>query len=283
MELSSAIRRAIRRDEPIEVDGITLYPIRVAEYEEFLTARPAIEVMQRTFPVRLLSVPLLQALYTMDLEAVEAGQAPSGLFYRALLFLALALRLGVGEEADARVKKFHVVIDPQDPKRLKGLRCVVNGMEQVEITPVLFQRMRPILAAQNGMELVGDEANPDLVQAERDIAAAKGPKLEVTLEALLSVLCTLTGCEEAEAEEWTVRKLNSRREAVNRVLNFLICGIGESQGTKWKGGNPYPSPFFDRVREDSPALIAMDKFAGGKGLEAMQHLGGAPPMGPPVR
>ncbi|MFR5026480.1 MAG: hypothetical protein ACLTC3_10085 [Evtepia gabavorous] len=76
MELSSAIRRAIRRDEPVVVDGITLYPIRVAEYEEFLTARPAIEVMQRTFPVRLLSVPLLQALYTMDLEAVEAGQAP---------------------------------------------------------------------------------------------------------------------------------------------------------------------------------------------------------------
>jgi len=71
MELSSAIRRAIRRDEPVVVDGITLYPIRVAEYEEFLTARPAIEVMQRTFPVRLLSVPLLQALYTMDLEAVE--------------------------------------------------------------------------------------------------------------------------------------------------------------------------------------------------------------------
>ena len=280
MELSSAIRRAIRRDEPVVVDGITLYPIRVAEYEEFLTARPAIEVMQRTFPVRLLSVPLLQALYTMDLEAVEAGQAPSGLFYRTLLFLALALRLGVGEEADTRVKKFHVVIDPQDPKRLKGLRCVVNGMEQVEITPVLFQRMRPILAAQNGMELVSDEANPDLVQAERDIAAAKGPKLEVTLEALLSVLCTLTGCEEVEAEEWTVRKLNSRREAVNRVLNFLICGIGESQGTKWKGGNPSPSPFFDRVREDSPALISMDQFAGGKGLEAMRHPGSTPPAGP---
>ena len=83
-----------------------------------------------------------------------------------------------------------------------------------------------------------------------------------------------------EAEEWTVRKLNSRREAVNRVLNFLICGIGESQGTKWKGGNPYPSPFFDRVREDSPALISMDQFAGGKGLEAMRHPGSTPPAGP---
>lgn len=281
MELSSAIRRAIRRDEPVEVDGILLYPVRVAEYDEFLTARPAIEVMQRTFPVRLLSVPLLQAMYTMDLEAVEAGEAPSGLFYRALLFLALALRLGVGEEMQNRVKRFQVVADSKDPKKLKGLRCVVNGMEQVEITPVLFQRMRPILAAQNGIELVSDDANPELVQAERDIAAAKGPKLDVTLDALLSVLCTLTGCEEGEVEEWTVRKLNSRREAVNRVLNFVVCGIGETQGTKWKGGNPYPSPFFDRVREDSPALISMEKFAGGKGLEAMQHPGSAPPMGPP--
>lgn len=61
-----------------------------------------------------------------------------------------------------------------------------------------------------------------------------------------------------------MRKLNSRREAVNRVLNFLICGIGESQGTKWKGGNPYPSPFFDRVREDSPALISMSSLPAAK-------------------
>ena len=271
MELSFAVRQAIRRDEPICVDDLTLYPIRVAEYEAFCAARPGVEVLQRTFPVRLLSVPLLGAMYRMDYDAVTAGEAPVGLFFRALLFLALALRLGEGEEAAERVKRFQVVADPKDPGRLKCVRWLADGTEPMEVTPVQFARLRPILAAQNGITLESDDANPELVQAERDLAAAKGVALDVNLGDLIATVAALSGAEETDVEDWTIRRLDARKRALDRAMRFLICGIGESQGTKWKGGNPYPSPFYDRTEEESGALISLDQFHNGRGMAAVAN------------
>lgn len=280
MELSSAMRRAIRKYEPIETDGLTLYPICVAEYEEFLTAKPAIEAMQQSFPARLLNVPLLSAYYAMELEAMASGAESPGLLSRCLLFLALSLRLGEGEEMEERLRRFQLVADREDPTRLKAVRFVLNGEERMEITPVQFHRLRPILAAQNGIQLESDDANPALVQAERDIAQANGPQLDVNLEDLLSSVAALSGAEEEEIDGWPVLKLQNRQKAISRALNFLVCGIGETQGAiKWKGGNPHPSPFYDRHKTDSAALVAMDQYLGGKGMEAVRNSGAAgPPM-----
>lgn len=76
-----------------------------------------------------------------------------------------------------------------------------------------------------------------------------------------------------------MRKSNQPPGGGEPSAELSYLRIGESQGTKWKGGNPYPSPFFDRVREDSPALIAMDKFAGGKGLGGHAASGRRPAHG----
>lgn len=34
-ELSFSVKRSVRRYEAVETDGLTLYPIRVSEYESF--------------------------------------------------------------------------------------------------------------------------------------------------------------------------------------------------------------------------------------------------------
>ena len=175
------------------------------------------------------------------------------------------------------MKQFRVVVDPDDPGRLKALRFVLRGEGTAEITPIVFHRLRPILAAQNGIALVSESANPDLVQAERDIAEAKGPKLNGTLDDLIAAIAVLSGADEGEIEDWPIRKLLNRKQALDRAFRFLVCGIGETQGTKWKGGNPYPSIFYDRPQTDSVALISMDQFAGGQGLRAMQSQGAAAP------
>ena len=91
MELSRNIKRAADRYEPIETAGLTLWPIRVCEQEEFEMARPAIDVIQQALPVRYAVMPLLTAYWVMDLESMERGEEPVGLFNRALAFLALAL------------------------------------------------------------------------------------------------------------------------------------------------------------------------------------------------
>lgn len=274
MEIPFSMRRAIGRYEAIETEGLTLYPILVKDYESFLIARPAIAFMARSLPVRYLSEPLLCAFHRMDYEAVMAGQPPAGFLYRTLLFLSLSLRLWEGQKDEDRVKKWSLQVDKEDPGRLVRLGVETEMGDWIEITPVMFQRLRPILAAQNGLEIPSDDANPDLVEAERELAAQKGPKLDVNLESLMSGIAALSGKDEAEIEKWPILKLHRRKESFSKILNFLACSIGEVQGAKWKKGNPYPSPFYDRLTDDTAALISLDSFAGGAGKQAVANAGG---------
>lgn len=272
------IQKAVRTYQPIETEGLTFWPILVREYHEFLTAKPAIEIMQQALPVRWLSMPLLSALYGMDFEAFQKGEPRVGLFSRCLLFLALSLRLGKGSEVAERTKLFTIIVDGEDPSQLKALRFTGDDGEEKEITPIMFQRLRPILAIQNGIELASEDANPDLVEAERDLAEMNGPELDVSLDSLFSTVAAMAGIDEAEIDDWPILKLNRRQKAYSRVLNYVICGIGEAQGTKWKGGNPYPSPFYDKVRGDSAGAVRLEQFAGGAGVRAVQNAGVQTPL-----
>lgn len=274
MDTLRKYQRAVRRCEPIASEGVTVYPITVAEYDDFTAARPAIEIIQQSLPVRFASMPLLSAFYVMEAEAWVQALPAVGLLYRALLFLALSLRLGEGVEAAERVKLFQLVTDTKDPRRLAYIQFEAGG-EKNRLTPVQFQRLRPILAAQNGIDLVSESANPDLIEAERDIAEQSGPGLDVNIGSLIAAVSALSGADEAEIEAWPIRRLAERQKAYYRTLNFLICGIAETQGTKWKGGNPFPSPFFDRRTDGSSALMPLDNFAGGKGTQAVRQAMGA--------
>lgn len=278
MELSAKTARAIRVYEPVKTEGLTLYPILMQEYESFLRGKSAISFLARSLPLEYLSQPLLSAFYRMDMTALRQGEEPSGMFYRSLLFLALSLRLGEGKSDEERVKLFRVAAEREQPDKLLAVEAETGEREKIRITPVMFQRLRPILAAQNGIELLSDDTNPDLLEAERDIAQQRGPKLDYRMDSLISTVAALSGSEERDLEDWPILKFQRRQEALERVLNFLICGVGETQGTKWKKGNPYPSPFFDRVQEDSAALVSLESYAGGAGLEAVRNAGnsGAP-------
>lgn len=271
--ISSQMRRAIRKYEEIKVDGLTLYPIKVAEYETFLAVRPAIEFMQQSLPMRYMSLPLLSAFYRIDYEAITQGKRAEGMFLRSLVALALSLRLGEGEEPENRAKHFRIFCDPKEPSRFKKLQFIMDG-EEKEVTAVQFQRLRPIIATQNGVEIYPDDVNPDLVQAERDIIEKNAPKMDVRIDDLISAVAALSGAEEAEIEDWPILKLQNRQRAFKRTMDYMICSIGESQGTKWKGGNPHPSPWFDRAKEGSAGLMPMEEFANGEGLKAIQNAGG---------
>lgn len=264
MELPMNIQRAVRRYEKIEQDGLTLYPIVVREYDELSVARPALEVMQQSLPVALMRVPLLSALYQMDYEAALAGEIPSGLFSRALLALALSLRLGEGLMIEKRVKQFHIAIERQDPKILKCLRFTDRDGNEKEIRPVQFQTLRQIIAAQNGIRLESDLANPEIVKARQKMSSAGSIKLDANIDDLIAAVSALSGAEEAEIEGWPILKLERRSTSYQRILSYLVCGIGEVNGTSWKGGNPTPHPFFQR-EDDGSGLFSSVTERGDRG------------------
>ena len=272
-DLPFAIMKRVNQYKPIDIDGLRFYPIRVNDYEAFLAARPGIEVMQQALPMRLVSLPLLAALYKLDYDAIADGEAASGLFSRALLFLALSLRLGEGRETEERMKLFRIAADQNDPSKLKSVRFPIDSGEFYELTPVKFARYRPIIAAQNGVALEADDANPELVQSERDIQSMNGPKLELRLEDMISAVSAMCGADEAEVYDWPILKLDRRKTAFQRVIDYIVCGINQGAGCSWKGGNPVPSLWFDRVKDGSAALMPLGDFAGGAAKRAVGNPG----------
>lgn len=246
-ELPISISQSVKRYKPIEIDGLTLYPVLVREYDNFLIARPALEVMQQSFPVALMRVPLLSALYQMDFEALSHGKQSSGLFSRALMALALSLRLGEGQTIENRVKMFRVTVDRENPEKLLALHYADEQGNVHAITPAQYKTLRVIIAAQNGVRLESDQANPDLVQAQKDLAAANSCPLEASTDDLISAISALAGVSEEEIDEWPILKLDRRAETYRRMMDYIICGIGETNGASWKGGNPAPHPFFKKI------------------------------------
>ncbi len=250
-ELPISIQKAVSRYKTIETNGLKLYPVLVSEYDLFLAARPALEVMHQSLPVALMRVPLLSALYQMDYEAILSGETPSGLFSRALLALALALRLGEGLDAAERMKMIQFSVDRTEPQKLLRLRFTDGDGTEHEISPAQFKPLREIIAAQNGVELESDLANPDLVRAQKDMNTAGAPTLDANVEDLICAVSALSGTEEEEIDQWPILKLQRRAESYQRMIQYVVCGIGEVNGTTWKGGNPSPHPFFRRAERNT--------------------------------
>lgn len=275
-EIPFHIREKIRTYAPIEEDGLVFYPIQVRELGHFKIAQPAIDFLQQSLPVRYLSMPLLSAYYTMDFESRQKGEPVSGLFSRALLFLVLSLRYRSGEPLEERLDSFasHIKVAAEDPSTLKAIEFEMGG-ETKRITPIQFQRYRPILAAQNGIELVSEDANPELVEAERDIAEQNGPELDGDVQTMISTVAALCGADEVEIDDWPILKLKRRKEAWERAFGFLLYGFAECSGAKFKGGNPVPSLFYNRARRESNSLISMESFT--KGQQVSVSPDGPPP------
>ena len=139
MPISQSIERACRRYEEVQAEGLTLYPILVEEMETFELARPGIDIVQQSLPVAYAVMPLLAAYYKMEYDAMGRGEETVGLLSRALLMLALSLRLGRGKPLDERLKAFRCKVDTKDPSRLTAVEFVLHGEELWRITPAQFQ------------------------------------------------------------------------------------------------------------------------------------------------
>lgn len=270
-EIPYRIQRQINRYETVDFEGLRLFPVRVENYDEFLMASPAIAFAQQRLPVSLMSMPLLQAYYQIDIDSIHDAQLPTGLFAQTMLFLAMSLRLGEDMPPEQRAGLFRRVCDKHNPDRLKWIEFSPDGEETCRITALQFQRLRPILAAQNGIELPDDDANPELMDAEDLIRAKNAPNLEATVENLVSSVAAISGMEEADIYDWPILKLRRRERALKRVLDYVVFGIAESQGIKFKGGNPAPHPWFERKSFGSAAMVSLGDFAGGAAADTVSQ------------
>ena len=273
-KLPERIQKAVNRYLPVSVEGITIYPVLMEEYDEYAQTLPVLEFMPQALPPELARLPILEAFAQIEItsQALQETEQKKGVAFAPLALciqiLILALRLGHGEKMKQRLSRCRAFFSQNG---LEKLVFVGNEGEAIEITPRLFQRLWPILAAQNGAEFADENANPEIVLAERQIAKNKMPAMihdPVNRIAWVAYKC---GCPEEEIYTWPISKFLRRAEVIITDMNYLACRIGAMSGMVdygKSGGAPFPSPY---LRRDEEALktIEIGSIGGGAAAKAV--------------
>lgn len=251
----------IRKGEPITIEfgepkqELTFYPVKMSNYEEFLSVKNAWTIRMTSLPVQYLSMPYLSALWAVDYDSILATGESAGFFNRIIRLLSLSLRLG--QEGN----EMQLEYPEDDPRKLLAIILTIDG-QTVKITPQEFTNyIRPIVAEQNGIELPDESFNPDLVAEEKKISEMNSANIKYDIGTLIASVAYQLKVRERDMDEWTVLEFENARKAIERDKMFTLYRQAQLSGmVTFKGKIPYPSWCFDEEEGLTPALKTMDEM-----------------------
>lgn len=236
MKTAYKYSEAVRTFQPIEYAGLKFYPLLVKHTALYQNAKPAMELMLSTLPLRYVRMTWAQALDALDREAMDK-HIKTGYFGSFILLLCVALRLDLEKNPQA------CIIGRNTDNSISAIVVQQEGKDPVALTHKDFGEVREILAAQNGYTIPDENWNPDLVRAQaylrdQESNSAGGGSLEDAVFALAAA----TGRRTAEIWDWPLREYMGMQNAVDRRLRFEIFTSAELSGqVKFTKGNPYPT------------------------------------------
>ena len=250
-------RSIIWEDEPIEVNGIVLYPILMRNYQEWLVCKGALTFRLSSLPALYMAMPYLSAIYATDCEM----GFQTGLMSRIFKLLSLSTHM---PETD-----FVPLVDKENPQNLTAIFCK-NPERMFRIEAWQFDAIRQAILDLNGEELPDESENIELVEAERDIAEANAQKLDYDVQTMLASVACAYRIRVKDMADWSVREFDQARSAIDRSRQHLLCAISEvsEKTVTFKNGNPVPSWCFDRKKEGSTALEPLSALAQRAGFSA---------------
>ena len=230
---------AIRKGLPITVSGISIYPVLMTHYEEFLSCKDIFLMRLSSLPAAYASLDFLSALHKMDFDFSSLMGKKTGLFERALRMYALAFRIPFDDlMAGVRV-------------RMQGDECFFEGLDVGGVLISAFRlssRFREIIAEQNGILLPDESDNAEIIESYewKQKKAAEASRLRVSLDDLIASVAFQSHLREADILDFTVREFEHRKNAIDRDKRYLLYSQAELSGfIKFKNGNPAPSWCFD--------------------------------------
>ena len=269
-QFSKDIIRAVRTSQPIEICGLTLYPITMRDYDEFLICKDALAILHSSLPAQYLAMDFMSALFALALKEAQSEdkQAISpentAAFQRVLRLLYLALR--IPDEEMSNIERDIIYARKNDALVIDHIIIHQNGKE-ISLTPAIFSsRIRPVLAYQNGIELPDERTNPDLIKEYKKYQKTDDSvTLNANVDDLIASVAYQSHITEAEIIDWTVRQFSYRQRAIERDKRYTLCGQAEMSGfASFKNGNPSPSWCYD-IEVDLPGASSLSEL--GKKLE----------------
>lgn len=261
---------AVRKSKPIEICGLTLYPITMYHYDEYIVCKDALAILQASLPAKYLGMDFLSALFALALdephrsEEDETPNEQKAAFQKVLSLLFLAL--GYDEVKLETIAKDIVYKRIDNNLSIDHIVVHQNGKD-VDLTPDVFsQQLRPLIAYQNAIELPDEATNPDLIRESKKYQKNdETSKLKPDLDDLIASVAYLSHVSVAEILEWSVRDFQYRTRAIERDKRYMLCAQSEMSGlASFEKGNPAPSWYYD-LDEDALGTTSLAEL--GKKLQ----------------
>lgn len=243
---------AILKYEPIEWNGIVLYPIKVADYNKWQALKPVLVLRQGTLPAAYACMTYLQCVWALQYDAYERGDTSHGTWDMLACLVFLSLRLSDGDIIQP-------IGNPEEPRSITAMRIIKDG-EEHDISAMDFPVFRRLIAEQNGAELPDEADNPDLIEAANDISNAKAERLKYDFSDMLTSVASELKLRRADLLEWTIREFDDVMRSIRRRYGYFLASIAESNGAKFSHGNPYPTWIFDKAKDEFAGLISLSKL-----------------------
>lgn len=252
LRFSKDVAFAVRTGQPIEKCGLTLYPITMYHYDEFVVCKDALAILQASLPAKYLGMDFLSALFALALDEPQikdekgAPYEQKAAFQKVITLLFLALGFdGVDFEKLSRDIFYKKDINGN----LAIDHIVIHQNEKdVELTPGVFsQILRPLIAFQNAIELPDEATNPDLIRESKKYHKnGDGTKLKPDIDDLIASVAYHSHITTAEILKWTVRDFTLRLRAIDRDKQYMIYAQAKTSGfVEFDKGNPAPSWYYD--------------------------------------
>lgn len=256
----SEVRRTALKCEPIQFEGLYFYPITVEHYDVFLACESALTVRLSMLPAIYAAKNYAQAIFSMQLDAMMQGgnEGQAGYWTRFMQLLVLSLKI----EPEAVGRSIQMLVDKNSPTTLKALVITQTtedeGERLVRISPSQIGQIRELIALMNGRELPDEADNAELIQAEQDVQDLnRAFELDVNMDDLKASIAASQHIRMKELDSWTILEFDLIKNAIDREKHFMVYGIGEASGmVKFKNGNPVPSPFFNKKKENIGIISA---------------------------
>ena len=243
-------KEALLKYEPIELNGLVYYPITVADLDKWQALKPVLCLRQGTLPAAFACMTYLQCVWALDYSAKSnIGEGQDGIWNALLSILFLSLRLSDGDEIQA-------IGNPASPQTITNIRIIKDGQE-TDITPMEFMQVRKLIAEQNGAELPDEADNPDLIEAANDTQSAEPISFEYSDADYMTSVASAKGLRRKDLFSWSIKEFEDEARAIRRRYGYFLASIAESQGAKFKSGNPYPTWMFDKRKDEFAGLISL--------------------------
>jgi hypothetical protein len=244
----------INRGEPIEICGLTLYPLTMENYEEFYALQHTLNVRLSALPVQYMQYDYLNALWHMDCDRQKSESGEKSVSMVSGLFHLFLLALRISPENIKNSLSFSQTNDGSIDSLLVCQNDTILSIRSVDFS----SKIRPVMAAQNGVELPDESANVDLIQAgvEKKAFHANGSDdISFDIAKLISSVAYQSHVREKEIYSWTIREFTNRKDAIDRDKCYTIYATAEMSGfVKFKKGNPFPSWCFDKKQDPTGAM-----------------------------